>query len=160
MLTHSGRGEYVKLNFRPQVHSDARFFVHVPVVLPQLHAKIYKVNHRTIAPLAFFASKIKLLLQRTLDKLRNVSNVQPWRGERKTMTPIRNLRLRYTALLFFFYLPITSPLPAGGKVFVGLNNGAQASPRVIVSALDPEGNTPHEIFRRCNAVRSYARMFN
>jgi hypothetical protein len=55
---------------------------------------------------------------------------------------------------------MTRPLPAGSKVFVGLDNGAQACLRVIVGALDSKGDIPHKVFRRSNAVRSDVWMLN
>jgi hypothetical protein len=41
---------------------------------------------------------------------------------------------------------MTCPLLAGTKVFVGLDNGTQAGFRVIIDAVDSEGNAPHKVF--------------
>jgi hypothetical protein len=47
---------------------------------------------------------------------------------------------------------MTCPMLAGSKVFVGLDNGAQAGFRVIIDILDSEGNIPYEVFRGLDVV--------
>ena len=55
---------------------------------------------------------------------------------------------------------MTCSLLAGSKVFVGLDNRAQAGVRVIRHAFDSMGNTSHEAFRGLDVVWCNARMFN
>jgi hypothetical protein len=52
----------------------------------------------------------------------------------------------------FVYLLATLPLPVTREILIGLDDGAQACPRIIVLALDPKCNTPHEIFGRLYAL--------
>ena len=60
----------------------------------------------------------------------------------------------------FVYLLATLPLPATREILMGLDDGAQACPRVIVLALDPKCNTPHEIFGRLYALGGCPGMLN
>ena len=53
---------------------------------------------------------------------------------------------------------MTRPLPAGSKVLVGLDHGAQAGLRVIIDALNSKDDNPHEVFRGVDAVRGSAWM--
>jgi hypothetical protein len=44
------------------------------------------------------------------------------------------------------YFRVALPLPVTSEVIIGLNDGAHASQRTVILALNSEYNTPHNVF--------------